>query len=73
MFARTTGGFHVTLSGEQILKGIHGGAEGINIHSNNVLGYLYMSILVNPPCEPILIRRQTPIPVSNYVFLFTCD
>ena len=65
-FPATVGGFHVTFSGQQILRGTYGGAEGIDVPNDRSVGYLYYySISVSPPCEPIMIQRQTPIPLEN--------
>ena len=64
-FPVTIGGFRVIFSGEQILKGTYGGTEGIGVTNNRVLGYLFVSISVSPSCEPIVIRRQTPIPIRD--------
>jgi len=58
------GGFLVTFSGEQILKGTYGGEEGIDVPNGRTLSYEYMSISV-PPCEPIVIQRQTPVPIAT--------
>lgn len=57
--------FFVTFSGEQKLKGTYGGAEGIDVNSDKSVRYQYMAISVSPHCEPIVIRRQTPIPVED--------
>jgi len=62
-FLVQTGGFFVTFSGEQILKGTYGGKEGIDTPSTT-LAYYYMSILV-PPCESIVIQRQSSVPVTT--------
>ena len=59
------GGFLVTFSGEQILKGTYGGEEGIDVPSDRTLAYELMSISVPPPCEPIVIQRQSPIPLES--------
>ena len=61
-FPATIGGFRVSFSGEQILKGTYGGTEGIGVPNDRFLGYLFISISVSPP---IVIRRQTPIPIRN--------
>ena len=66
-FVGYIGGFLVTFSEEQILKGTYGGEEGIDIPNNRILSYEYVSISV-PPCEPIVIRRQTPIPIESVRF-----
>ena len=62
-FRSQFGGFLVTFSGEQILKGTYGGEEGIDVPNSRTLVYEYMSISV-PPCEPIVIQRRTPIPIE---------
>ena len=64
-FGTRIGGFLVTFSGEQILKGTYGGEEGIDVPNDTTLSYEYVSISVPPPCEPIVIRRQTPIPIES--------
>ena len=64
-FVGYIGGFIVTFSGEQILKGTYGGEEGIDIPNDRILSCEYVSISVPPPCEPIVIRRQTPIPIES--------
>ena len=58
-------GFLVTFSGEQILKGTYGGEEGIEVPNDRILSYEYVSISVPPPCEPIVIQRQSPIPLET--------
>ena len=63
-FAIQIGGFIVTFSGEQILRGTYGGEEGIDVQNDRALSYEYMSISV-PPCEPIVIQRQSPIPLQS--------
>jgi len=57
-----TGGFFVSFSGDQILKGTYGGEEGIDTPSNTNLAYLYNSISVPPPCEPIVIKLRSSRP-----------
>ena len=64
-FPATIGGFRVTFSEEQLLKGTYGGAEGIDVPTDRTVGYQYLSISVSPSCEPIVIQRQTPIPVED--------
>ena len=66
-FPSQFGGFLVTFSGEQILKGTYGGEEGIDVPNDRVLTYDYVSISV-PPCEPIVMLRRTPIPVADERF-----
>ena len=61
-FLVRTGGFFVSFSGDQILKGTYGGEEGIDTPSNTNLAYLYSSILVPPPCEPIVIQLRSSRP-----------
>ena len=63
-FRTDIGGFLVTFSGEQILKGTYGGEEGIDVPNDRILSYEFVSISV-PPCEPIVIQRQSPIPVES--------
>ena len=62
-FPTPIGGFLVTFSGEQILKGTYGGEEGIDVLNDRTLAYEFVSISV-PPCEPIVIQRHTPIPIE---------
>jgi len=62
-FPLSVGGFLVTFSGEQTLKGTYGGEEGIDVSSGRYLLYHYESISV-PPCEPTVIQLQTPIPLE---------
>ena len=64
-FPSFIGGFLVTFSGEQLLKGTYGGNEGIDIPSGRILAYEYISISVSPPCEPVVIQRWTPIPIES--------
>ena len=64
-FPATIGGFRVTFSGEQILRGMYGGAEGICVPNDRGVVYQYVSISVSPQCEPIVIQRRTPIPVED--------
>ena len=64
-FITRIGGFLVTFSGEQILKGTYGGEEGIDVPNDRTLSYEYVSISVPPPCEPIVIRRQSPMPLES--------
>ena len=64
-FLSRNGGFFVTFSGEQILKGTYGGEEGIDAPSNTTLAYLYTSISVPPPCEPIVIQVRSSMPLSS--------
>ena len=46
--------------GEQTLRGTYGG-EGIQVTSNTVLSYDYLSISI-PRNEPVVIQQRTPIP-----------
>ena len=57
------GGFLVTFSGEQTLKGTYGGEEGVAVSTERYLVYQYETISV-PPCEPIVFQYQTPIPLE---------
>jgi len=50
-------------SGEQILRRTYGG-EVIDMPNDKILSYEFVSISV-PPCEPIVIQRQSPIPVES--------
>ena len=67
-FVSYIGGFLVTFSGEQILKGTYGGEEGIDVPNDRILSYEYVSISVPPPCEPIVIQRQSPRPLESVRF-----
>ena len=64
-FRTYAGGFLVTFSGEQILKGTYGGEKGINLPNNRALAYTYRFISVPPPCESIVIRFQSPVPTET--------
>ena len=55
------GGYAVSFTGEQILKGTYGGAEGILVTSSKGLEYAYISISI-PRRDPVVIQRWTPIP-----------
>ena len=59
-FIATIGGYFVNFIGEQTLRGTYGG-EGIQVTSNRLLSYDYLSISI-PHCDPIVIQRRTPIP-----------
>ena len=61
-FRTLLGGFLVTFSGQQILKGTYGGEEGIEVSNDRYLTYEYGSTSV-PPCEPTVILYRTPIPL----------
>ena len=60
-FIATIGGYFVTFIGEQTLRGTYGGEEGIQVTSNRVLSYEYISISISRR-DPIVIQRRTPIP-----------
>ena len=64
-FRTGIGGFHVTFSGEQLLKGTYGGEEGIDVPTNRIVAYLFVAISVPPPCESIVIRLQSPMPIES--------
>jgi len=64
-FLIALGGFRIAFSGEQLLRGTYGGAEGIYVPNERCLNYIYLSITVSPPCEPIVIRRTTPRPIQD--------
>ena len=64
-FPVSVGGFRVLFSGDQILKGTYGGAEGIDVPNDRVLEYEYVSISVPPPCEPVVILRRSLMPLRN--------
>ena len=63
-FRTDIGGFLVTFTGEQMLKGTYGGEEGIDVPNDRIVSYEFLSISV-PPCEPIVIQRQSPIPLES--------
>ena len=60
-FTAALGGYFVSFTGEQTLKGTYGGEEGILVTSNRVLQYGYISISI-PGCDPVVIQRRTTIP-----------
>ena len=60
-FTTAIGGYRVDFTGEQTLRGTYGGEEGIQVTSNRVLLYDYVSISV-PHRDPVVIQRWTPIP-----------
>ena len=60
-FIATIGGYLVNFIGEQTLRGTYGGEEGIQVSTDRVLGYDYLSISI-PRCDPVVIQRKTPIP-----------
>ena len=60
-FVATVGGYLVNFIGEQTLKGTYGGEEGIQVTSNRVLSYDYISISI-PGRDPIVIQWWTLIP-----------
>ena len=62
-FPYSSGGFLVTFSGEQTLKGTYGGEEGVGVSTDRYLAYQYQFISV-PPCEPTVVQLQTPIPLE---------
>jgi len=62
-FLLSVGGFLVTFSGEQTLKGTYGGEEGVDVSTDRYVLYQYQTISV-PPCEPIVFQYQTPIPLE---------
>ena len=45
----------------QTLRGTYGGEEGIQVTSNRVLSYDYLSISISHR-DPVVIQRRTPIP-----------
>ena len=51
----------VNFIGEQTLRGTYGGEAGIQVTSNRVLSYEYISISI-PHRDPVVIQRKTPIP-----------
>ena len=55
------GGYRVSFTGEQALRGTYGGKEGIQVSSGRVLGYEYLYISI-PHRDPVVIQRWTPIP-----------
>ena len=60
-FTTAIGGYRVDFTGEQTLRGTHGGEQGIQVTNNRVLLYDYVSISV-PHRDPVVIQRWTPIP-----------
>ena len=60
-FVATVGGYLVNFVGQQTPRGTHGGEEGIQVTSNRVLSYEYITISV-PHHDPIVIQGRTPIP-----------
>ena len=59
------GGYRVSFTGEQTLRGTYGGEEGIQVTSSRALGYEYISIAVTPHSS-IVIQRRTPIPNESH-------
>ena len=49
------------MDSDQTLRGTYGGEEGIQVTNNRALQYGYISISI-PPRDPVVIRRQSPIP-----------
>ena len=60
-FPAAIGGYFVSFSGEQTLRGTYGGEEGVKVTNNRVLQYGYISISI-PHRDPVVIQRQSPIP-----------
>ena len=60
-FTSAIGGYFVSFSGEQTLKGTYGGEEGVKVTNNKVLQYGYNSISI-PHHDPVVIQRWTPTP-----------
>ena len=61
-FASSAGGFSVSFSGDQLLRGSYGGTEGRPVKGGEaILDYGFYNI---PVCRqsPIIIRRVTPVP-----------
>ena len=56
-----TGGYFVTFTREQTLRGTYGGEEGIQVTSRRALGYDYLYISI-PRRDPVVIQRWIPIP-----------
>ena len=55
------GGYAISFTGDQTLRGTYGGEEGIRVTSSKSLEYGYISISV-PYRGPVVIQQQTPIP-----------
>ena len=55
------GGYAVSFTGEQTLRGTYGGEEGIQVTSSRVLRYAYHYISI-PHRDPLVIQYWTPIP-----------
>ena len=60
-FTSAIGGYFVSFSGEQTLRGTYGGEEGVKVTNNRALQYGYISISI-PHRDPVVIQRQSPIP-----------
>ena len=60
-FIANIGGYLVNFIGEQTLRGTYGGEEGIQVTSNRVLSYDYLSISISHR-DSVVIQRRTPIP-----------
>ena len=60
-FSATISGYFVNFIGEQTLRGTYGGEAGIQVTSNRVLSYEYISISI-PRRDPVVIQWKTPIP-----------
>ena len=55
------GGYAVSFTGEQTLRGTYGGEEGIQVTSSRVLNYAYRYTSI-PHHDPLVIQYWTPIP-----------
>ena len=55
------GGYRVSFTGEQTLRGTYGGEEGIQVTTSRILGYEYLYISI-PRRDPVVIQRWTPTP-----------
>ena len=69
-----TGGYVVSFTGEQTLRGTYGGDEGIQVTSSKTIRYDYLYVSI-PRRDPLVIQRRTPIPneaqqIGLYVLLF---
>ena len=54
-FTAALGGYFVSFSGEQTLRGTYGGEEGVKVTNNRALQYGYISISI-PRRDPVVIQ-----------------
>ena len=60
-YTLSVGGYAVSFTGEQTLRGTYGGEEGIQVTGSRVLNYAYRYISI-PHRDPLVIQYWTPIP-----------